>query len=246
MEEHYIFGHRGAMGYCIENTISCFRKAVQMGAGIETDLRITRDKKITCFHDPYVKINTSKYEISKLTLQEIKNLPFKDKRTIPTLEEVFEEFGSFNNNLYFSFDISDKYVGKKAIELAKEYSLIENILITDQRLSVLAWLRKNFPDISLVHTLPFFIKKINLNHINIKKLKKIDIFAINIRNNMYVRENFKILSKNQFNVFVWNVNLKKSMKTLLQLEYNGKKIKALYTDYPDILNKYKEKLNNIR
>ena len=45
MEEHYIFGHRGAMGYCIENTIPCFRKAVQMGAGIETDLRMTRDKK---------------------------------------------------------------------------------------------------------------------------------------------------------------------------------------------------------
>ncbi len=243
MEEHYIFGHRGAMGYCIENTIPCFRKAVQMGAGIETDLRMTRDKKIICFHDPHVKINTSNLNISKLTLQEIKNLPFKDDRIIPTLEEVFEEFRIFNNNLYFSFDISDRHVGKKAIELAKKFSLIENILITDQRLSVLAWLRKIFPDISLVHTLPFFIKKINLNNVNIKKLKKINVLAVNIKNNIYVRENFKILTKHHFNVFVWDVNLKTRMKPLLELEYNGKKVKALYTDYPDILNEYKNKLN---
>ncbi len=34
----YVFGYRGASGYEIENTIPSFRKAVKMGAGIESDI----------------------------------------------------------------------------------------------------------------------------------------------------------------------------------------------------------------
>ncbi len=42
----YIFAHRGASGYEIENTIPSFKKAISMGAGIETDIRATKDKKL--------------------------------------------------------------------------------------------------------------------------------------------------------------------------------------------------------
>ena len=38
MKKPYIFAHRGAMGYCIENTMESFRKAVDMKVGIETDV----------------------------------------------------------------------------------------------------------------------------------------------------------------------------------------------------------------
>ena len=44
------------MGYCIENTMEAFRKAVEMKVGIETDIRLTIDKKLVCFHDPGFKI----------------------------------------------------------------------------------------------------------------------------------------------------------------------------------------------
>ncbi|MFX0030133.1 MAG: glycerophosphodiester phosphodiesterase, partial [Candidatus Hermodarchaeota archaeon] len=39
----YIFGHRGASGYEIENTVSAYKKAVSMGAGIEADVQLTKD-----------------------------------------------------------------------------------------------------------------------------------------------------------------------------------------------------------
>ena len=46
----YIFGHRGASGYEVENTITAFEKAVIMGVGIETDVQLTKDNKLVCFH----------------------------------------------------------------------------------------------------------------------------------------------------------------------------------------------------
>ena len=52
MIKPYIYGHRGAMGYCIENTMSSFKKAIELKVGIETDVRLTKDKQLICYHDP--------------------------------------------------------------------------------------------------------------------------------------------------------------------------------------------------
>ena len=50
MEKPYIYGHRGA-SYCIENTMPCFKKAIELKVGIETDVRLTKDNILVCFHD---------------------------------------------------------------------------------------------------------------------------------------------------------------------------------------------------
>jgi glycerophosphoryl diester phosphodiesterase len=48
-----IFAHRGASGYAPENTMSAFEKAVEMGVhGIEMDIHLTKDGKLTVTHDP--------------------------------------------------------------------------------------------------------------------------------------------------------------------------------------------------
>lgn len=45
-------GHRGAAGYCPENTLSAFRKAVQMEAQmIEFDVRLSQDHRYVVMHD---------------------------------------------------------------------------------------------------------------------------------------------------------------------------------------------------
>ena len=70
--EPYVFAHRGASGYEIENTIPSFKKAVNIGAGIESDLNFTKDKKVICFHDPFFNIGTEQYFIQKLKLKKFK------------------------------------------------------------------------------------------------------------------------------------------------------------------------------
>ena len=98
-QKPYIFGHRGAMGYEIENTIPSFSKAIKMGAGIETDIQLTKDKVLVCFHDSVFTVNQHHYEVKNLTFNELKQIKFNDMRRIPTLEEVFKNFQNVDNNL---------------------------------------------------------------------------------------------------------------------------------------------------
>ena len=49
----YSIGHRGAPYHFPENTMSSFRKALDLGAnGLEFDICITKDQKLVIFHDP--------------------------------------------------------------------------------------------------------------------------------------------------------------------------------------------------
>ena len=70
----YVFGHRGASGYEIENTIPSFKKAVRMGAGIETDVQETKDKELICFHDYFIETNSRKYDLKRITLKKLKSI----------------------------------------------------------------------------------------------------------------------------------------------------------------------------
>ncbi len=233
-KDSYVFGHRGAMGYIIENTLPSFKKAVEMGADIETDLKLSKDGIIFCFHDPVIKIGAKTIGIENLTLKQITKIHFKDNRKIPTLKEVFEEFQNIPKEISYSFDISSKKVGKKAIDLAKKYSVEKNIFITDQRLIVLSFLRKYDSEVHLVHTLFPTIKKLDEKQVNFEKLSRLMISAINIRNNEFTKHNFEFIIKKGFNVFIWDINSRSKMKEFLQLDHEGKKAKGFYTNFPDI------------
>ena len=54
------YAHRGAWAYAPENTMTSFRKALQLGAnGIELDLQQTKDGKIVVFHDNEIEKKSS-------------------------------------------------------------------------------------------------------------------------------------------------------------------------------------------
>ncbi|MFO7794662.1 MAG: glycerophosphodiester phosphodiesterase [Promethearchaeati archaeon] len=240
MSKPIIFGHRGASGYCIENTINSFKTAVKMNANIETDLRLTKDNFLICFHDPGFKINKKWYKIKNITLQELKNLEFKDHRKIFTLEEVLEYFnGDSYIDLLYSFDIVDINAGFQAIKLAKKYNILNNIIITDTRVKLLSKLRDFNKKVKLVHTIPHNIPILKEEKIPYKFLKDIIITTLNIKANRFLEENVKFIKKSGFKCFVWGVNSKIRMKKVLNLNKKGYRVKAIYTDYPDKLYKLK-------
>ena len=50
-----IWAHRGASGYCPENTIEAFKKAIEMNSdGIELDVQLTKDGQIVVCHDELI------------------------------------------------------------------------------------------------------------------------------------------------------------------------------------------------
>lgn len=97
MSRPIVYAHRGASGVCPENTMSAFRRAVEMGAtGIETDAQMSRDGVLVICHDEKVDRTTSGSGLlASKTLDELKSLDagswfgssFAGER-IPTLEEL--------------------------------------------------------------------------------------------------------------------------------------------------------------
>lgn len=87
-----IVGHRGVCGHpqVKENTLSAFDIAVELGGGIELDLRLTKDNVPIVIHDPdLARVHGVEGVVAELTLSELK----ERAPEVPTLQEVFERYG---------------------------------------------------------------------------------------------------------------------------------------------------------
>ncbi len=94
-----IQAHRGASYLAPENTLSAFRAAYALGAdGIETDIRMTRDRQLVLRHEDAIDLTSSGHgNISEMTLEELKRLDFGAwygeefaGETIPSFDEFLE------------------------------------------------------------------------------------------------------------------------------------------------------------
>ena len=248
MKHPYIFAHRGGMGLCIENTLTCFRKALNYKVGIETDVQLTKDDVLVCFHDPVFKLNARIYNVANLTYDELQQLEFPDNRIIPTAHDLFELISN-EHDVRMSFDIRGKNAGKTLITIAKQYELVDNIEISDRRIIVLSQLRKFESNIKLIYTLPEAILKINDANVNFAKLNKLDVNTINLISFRANMKNFNEILKQGFECYVWGLNYKSRLNKIMQMQNEDKKVSAIYTDYPDIAisikNKIEKSSNNI-
>jgi glycerophosphoryl diester phosphodiesterase len=85
--------HRGlAKKKFKENTLSAFKYSFKKKYGIETDLQVTKDNQLICFHDFNLKrkfkLNVNVKDINYPKLKKISN---KNKAPIPLL--IFFNFG---------------------------------------------------------------------------------------------------------------------------------------------------------
>ncbi len=244
MSTPYIFGHRGGMGHCIENTISCFKKAVEVGVGIETDVQLTKDNILVCFHDPYITLDSQWISIKELTFKQLKNIKFEDDRTIPTVEELFFVFSEEKYDLRYSFDIRGIKEGQKLIDLAINYQELDKIEITERKLIVIKALRNYNKNVTLIHTLNESIRRITNDNVNFSELRDLGVKAINLKCGRVNFENFKIIIDNNLECYAWDINEEKRLKKVLNLKYKDHSIAAIYTDYPKLLIKYANQMSS--
>lgn len=123
-------GHRGACAYEPENTISSFRKALELGANmVELDVRLSKDGVIMVSHDS----NISKYTngsgfIENMLFRDIQKYDIKDKsgEKIPTLKEVLDDLQG-RGGVYI--EIKGDYLEDKLVYLLKEINFVEQIII---------------------------------------------------------------------------------------------------------------------
>ncbi|MGI2327582.1 glycerophosphodiester phosphodiesterase [Planococcus sp. YIM B11945] len=138
-----VIAHRGASAEAPENTIAAYKLSEKMGADyIEIDLQMTKDGELVAMHDSSVDRTTDgSGKVAELTLAEIKQLdagswfyeafPKKENKAfegvqVPTLQEVFKEFGS-DANYYIETKKGDNAfeMERELIKLLSQYGLLD-------------------------------------------------------------------------------------------------------------------------
>ena len=90
MTTHYI--HRGlAKKNFKENTLLAFKYSFKKKYGIETDLQVTKDNQLICFHDFNLrrKFNLNK-NVKDINYSSLKKISKKRKATVPLLKDLLK------------------------------------------------------------------------------------------------------------------------------------------------------------
>jgi glycerophosphoryl diester phosphodiesterase len=139
----WVVGHRGAMGYCPENTLASFERARALGADwVELDVHLTRDGRLAVIHDERLERTTDGHGlVGDHTLEALKQLdaggwfaPEYRGLRIPSLEEVL--VWARDNQILVDIEIKNAPVFYDGIEAAvlnairREHMLEQCIVIS--------------------------------------------------------------------------------------------------------------------
>lgn len=87
------FAHRGLHGDgAAENSLTAFRRAMELGFGSELDVRLSKDGELVVFHDnTLTRVAGVDKRVDELTLAELRECRLSGTDdTVPTLREVFD------------------------------------------------------------------------------------------------------------------------------------------------------------
>jgi glycerophosphoryl diester phosphodiesterase len=130
----WIVGHRGAMGYCPENTLVSFERGLELGADwIELDVHLSSDGALIVIHDETLDRTTNGHGLVRdHTLQQLRALDAGNGQRLLTLEEVLDWAHQRNTVLdieiknapVFYPGIEDKVVGA-----IRETEMLDQVIV---------------------------------------------------------------------------------------------------------------------
>lgn len=227
------YAHRGASAYAPENTMSAFKKAIELEAtGIELDLQKTKDGKIVIFHDRTIdKHSNGTGKISDYTYEKLLKFDFGswfDKKYKDEKIVLFEDFAKefLPKKLTFAIELKQEGIEKDTLEIIKKYAIHDNIYITSFEYKSLENMRK----IDLNIKLSWLIKE-KINKDNIEKLLKINGSQICPKAEYVTATDIELANENGLRVRLWGVLNEKIMTQVYNLDIDG-----MTVNFPDKLN----------
>ncbi|MFD2131337.1 glycerophosphodiester phosphodiesterase [Pseudogracilibacillus auburnensis] len=262
-ENILIIAHRGASGYAPEHTIYSYAEGEKMHSDyIEIDLQMTKDGKLIALHDSDVSRTTnSEGEVKDLLYEEIRILDagswfneenpdlaqsvFKNA-TIPTLEEIFEHFGT-NSNYYIETKRPEEYpeMVNQLVETLNKYDLLGEdvprgkVIIQSFSEDSLRELHELDPSIPLIQLISF-------NHharLSQKQIDKIRSYAVGIGPNYQSLSEPFVHNIRDAGLLLhpYTVNKKEDMERLINWGVTG-----MFTNYPDRLKEVIEETTYLK
>lgn len=124
-ERPLLIAHRGGLEFAPENTIEAFRSAVELGADLlETDVHVTADGVLVSFHDEELdRVTDSVGRIADLPYAAIAEARLEGDRSIPTFEQLIEEFPDTRLNI----DVKSDAAVVPFTEAVRRHGLIDRI-----------------------------------------------------------------------------------------------------------------------
>jgi glycerophosphoryl diester phosphodiesterase len=215
-------GHRGAKAYAPENTLTSFRKALEIGVdAVELDVRKTKDNQLVVIHDADVKRTTNgEGLVSELTLKEIKGFSAEQEEKIPTLQEALV---FLDKKVKVFIELKETGIEEQLLSLVYDKGLMKNVVVVsflEDALKKVRELNKN------VETGLIYAKHQN-------PLKA----ALDLKANYLLAlyrfthtANVEKAHENGLKVVVWTINNQQEAE-----EYAKKGVDGIASDKPDIL-----------
>lgn len=217
-----IYSHRGDSLNAPENTFEAFYYAYLTDAdGIETDVRLTKDKIPILIHDKTInRTSNSKLggKVSKYTYEELLKFDFglfKSKfykgTKIVKLEDFLKYFS--NKKMKYCIELKEKAGVEEIIQIIKKYN-IENITLISFKYDILEIIKKYLPNIKIGWII------YEINNINIKKTIDLNISTL-ISLSISIKEDDVIeCHNNNITLLAWGVN-EYDIKRLDQIGVDG-------------------------
>ncbi len=215
--------HRGASGFCPENTIEAFHKAFDLGCnGIELDVHLSADGEILVIHDDTInRTTTGNGLVQAITLTELRASGITQ---IPTLEEVI---AITPKNCLINIELKSADTAIPVSNLVKKCVSEHGWNMDSFLISSFDWLAlKAFAD---------YNPKIPLGVLTETDLDLAISFAMFI-NAKYIHPQYHLLTaqkvqtmkENGFKIITWTVNEANDIQLIQSFDVDG-----IITDFPD-------------
>jgi glycerophosphoryl diester phosphodiesterase len=252
-----VFAHRGGGGIYPENTLEAFRYSAEMKVDVlELDIHATSDGKLVVLHDSSVDRTTDgSGKVKEMTLAELKKLdagyrfstdggqtfPFRGKNiTIPTLEEIFDNFPRT------TFNIEPKQAEPSIIKpfcsLLREKKKTDKVMVGSFNQTVIDEFRRECPEVatsaSPSEVSEFLVyQKSGLSGSYSPPMQALQV-PEQLGGVQIVTQDFVESAHNlNLQVHVWTINETADMQRLIDLNVDG-----IMTDYPDKLLELKNRV----
>ncbi len=166
-----VTGHRGCKAYMAENTLESFKESFRLGIDVlEFDIHLTRDEVLVVMHDEMVDRTTDGTgRIHFKTLSEVKALDAGVKfgypgLRVPTFRETLECIRDFGyDGLTLNVEIKDQRpkVVDMAIEMLREFGMLERSVIASFDTETLLYVQDNYPGVLTQGQPPVLMKDFN-------------------------------------------------------------------------------------
>lgn len=220
-----IYGHRGAKGVAMENSLHGFVLATEHGIDrFELDIRLSADNQLVVVHDERLKrLANSPLRVSRTPAETLANTFLIGlKQGIPTLEQVVN---ACPNVKYWQFEIKTEFTNTKFIQplekLISEYQLENKVVITSKHMGTLKAFKHTLPHIPRGYVQEFIIP----NGLRVAQKLKCSMLVLNKK---LARKSY--ISKAQrkgFHVSIWTVNDADDMSRFLKYGAD-----SIISDYP--------------